>query len=94
MAQRTTGGYPYFGVPQTRAPRPAGTEPSLFGKRVILSTAEGFVEDMRAVSERYVDEHNRDVVDVASEDDYFRWMHVGQAPTTRRWESHLVWVSG
>jgi hypothetical protein len=92
MEERTTG-YPYFGVPPTRAPRPAASEPTLFGKRVILSTPEGFVEDMRAVSERYVDDRNRDVIDLATEDDYFRWMHVGSPPTSRPWESHLVWVS-
>jgi hypothetical protein len=91
MEERTAG-YPYFGVPPARAPRPAASEPTLFGKRVILSTPEGFVEDMRAVSERYVDENNKDVLDVASEDDYFRWMHLGEAPSRRRWASHLVWV--
>lgn len=91
MTQRPTG-YPYFGVPPTRAPRPAATEPTLFGKRVILSTPDGFVEDMRAVSERYVDNLNCDVIDVATEDDYFRWMHLGVRPQSRRWASHLLWV--
>ena len=42
--------YPYFGVPPAREPRPAADEPALQGKRVILSTPEGFVYDMRAVS--------------------------------------------
>ena len=40
--------YPYFGVPPARQPRPASQEPSLTGKRLILSTPEGFVYDMRA----------------------------------------------
>jgi hypothetical protein len=84
--------YPYFGVPSARPPRPAATEPSLFGKRVILSTPDGFVHDMRAASERYVDDRARDVLDVATEEDYFRWMHGGEAPPIEAWPAHLTWV--
>jgi len=84
--------YPYFGVPPTRAPRPAAKEPALFGKRLILSMSEGFIEDMRAVSERYVDEHNRDVIDITSEVGYFAWILTGKTPTRETWSTHLVWV--
>lgn len=84
--------YPYFGVPPARAPRAAANEPALVGKRLILSTPDGFIEDMRAVSDRYVDERNRDVVDVTSEVDYFAWMLTGKAPARKTWSTHLVWV--
>ena len=47
--------YPYFGAPPARKPRPAANEPALTGKRVILSTPEGFVYDMRAASEMHTD---------------------------------------
>lgn len=84
--------YPYFGVPSARGPRPAAKESALFGKRLILSTPEGFVEDMRAVSERYVDGGNRDVVDITSELDYFAWILTGKLPTRKTWSTHLLWV--
>lgn len=84
--------YPYFGVPPGRDPRPAANEPALLGKRLILSSPEGFIEDMRAVSERYVDELNRDVLDITSERDYFAWELTGKVPTRRTWPTHLVWV--
>lgn len=85
-------GYPWFGVPPTREPKPSATVPTLFGKRVILSTPEGFVYDMRAVSERYVDADNRDTIDIASEEAYFRWMLLSVPPRTAAWSAHLVWV--
>jgi hypothetical protein len=93
MTTRATG-YPYFGVPPARSPRPAAAEPTLMGKRLILSTPEGFLEDMRAVSERYVDNENRDVVDVGTEEAYYAWMLTGEPPSSEPWPSHLVWVQG
>jgi hypothetical protein len=84
--------YPYFGIPPVRAARPAANEPALLGKRLVLSTPEGFIEDMRAVSERYVDERNRDVIDITSEVGYFRWMLMGIVPARETWPSHLIWV--
>lgn len=84
--------YPFFGIPPTRTPRPAAQEPALFGKRLILSTPEGFIEDIRAITERYVDDRNRDVVDVTSEVDYFAWILTDRAPVRKTWATHLVWV--
>jgi len=84
--------YPYFGVPPTRPPRPARTVPALRGKRVILSTPEGFVYDIRAVSQIEADEEGQDVVAVVSEEDYFRWMFLERRPEPRRFPARLVWV--
>jgi hypothetical protein len=83
--------YPYFGVPPARTPRPAADEPALRGKRVILSMPDGFVYDMRACSELYEND-GRIVVDVASEEDWYRWMLDHVAPVRRRFPSRLVWV--
>lgn len=84
--------YPYFGVPPARQPRPAAQEPALRGKRVILSTPEGFVDDMRAVSQIHVDDAGEVVVDVVSEEAFYRWMLVGVVPTTTSYPHRLVWV--
>lgn len=84
--------YPYFGVPPARQPRPAADEPTLKGKRVILSTAEGFVYDMRAASESYRDGQGGKVIDIVAEGAWFRWIYAGDRPHPQRFPEHLVWV--
>lgn len=84
--------YPYFGEPPSRRPRPAIEERALRGKRVILSTPEGFVYDMRAASQPYVDSEGGSVVDIVSEEGYFRWMLTDQAPTRQSFPVRLIWV--
>lgn len=84
--------YPYFGIPPARQPRPATDEPTLRGKRVILSTPEGFVYDMRAVSQTYESQDGEDLVGIASEVDFFRWMLQGTPPEVTAYPSGLVWV--
>jgi hypothetical protein len=84
--------YPYFGVPPARHPRPASEEPALVGKRVILSTPEGFVYDMRAVSRVYRDGTGRQVVDIVTDEDYYRWMFTKRPPDPETFPALLVWV--
>jgi len=85
-------GYPFFGAPPAKVPRPAADEPALKGKRVILSMPYGFVYDMRAVSEVHTDGDGGAIVDIASEEDYFRCMFTGRAPRCETFPLHLVWV--
>jgi hypothetical protein len=84
--------YPYFGVPPPREHRPAVEEPALTGKRVILSTPEGFVYDMRAVGEVRTDGEGGVVVDILSELHYFKFMITTERPDPVPWPAHLVWV--
>lgn len=83
--------YPYFGVPPPRPPRPASEVKALRGKRVILSTPEGFVYDMRAASDAR-EEDGRIVVDVVTEEDWYRWMLGGQAPSMTTYARQLLWA--
>ncbi|HET6915585.1 MAG TPA: hypothetical protein VFH56_05790 [Acidimicrobiales bacterium] len=84
--------YPYFGVPPARQPKPATEVPALRGKRVILSMPDGFVYDMRAVSQIYTDSEGRDVIDIVSEEHYYRWMFTEESPVREAFPSRLVWV--
>lgn len=84
--------YPYFGVPPARVPRPAADEPALRGKRVILSLPDGFTYDMRAASERYATADGATVVDIITEEDWFRWMFTREGPEKRAFPIELVWV--
>lgn len=84
--------YPYFGIPPTRPPRPAADEPALRGKRVILSMPDGFVYDMRACSGLYRNAGGHEVVDIASEEDWYRWMFQRVKPHRSVFPIELVWV--
>lgn len=84
--------YPYFGVPPTRTPRPVVDEPALTGKRVILSTPEGFVYDMRAVSEVRTDGEGGVVVDILSEANFYERRFTGRRAEPVIWPAHLVWI--
>lgn len=88
----SSASYPWFGQPMAREPLPSARVPALRGKRLILSTPEGFVYDMRAATDRYVDDTNRDVIDVVTEEDWYRWMLLGTEPKRAVWAAHLVWV--
>ena len=83
---------PYFGRPPTRPPRPAADEPALQGRRVILSTPEGFVYDMRAVSEVRTDGEGGAVVEILSEAQYYEIRFTGRYAEPVAWPAHLVWV--
>jgi hypothetical protein len=84
--------YPYFGTPPVRERRPATHEPALAGKRVILSTPEGFVHDMRAVSELQTDGDGGLVVLILTEPHYFEEKFTGRRHRPVAWPAHLVWV--
>lgn len=84
--------HPFFGAPPARVPRPAADEPTLRGKRVVLSTPSGFVYDMRAASEVYTDGRGRRVLDVISEEHFYRWMLTGRLPIRESYPQVLVWV--
>lgn len=92
MTEKSEKRHPYFGVPPAKVPRPAADEPALKGKRILLSMPYGFVYDMRAISDVQTDGNGGAIVDVASEEDYFRWMFTGQTPRREPFPLHLVWV--
>lgn len=86
------GRLPYFGAPPAREPKPAREVPALQGKRVILSRPFGFVYDVRAISQIHPDADGHDVIDVVTEEDYFRWMFTRERPEPQPYPVHLVWV--
>lgn len=88
----TEARYPYFGVPPARHPRPAIQEPALTGKRLILSTPEGFVYDMRAADELRIDAAGTPRVPVVTERQHYERVLLGRETETVNWPAHLVWV--
>jgi hypothetical protein len=47
---------------------------------------------MRAVSQIQRDGDGRDIIDIATEEGYFRWMFTGERPATTIYPARLVWV--
>ena len=92
MTSQEASGYPYFGIPPARQPRPAAAEPSLTGKRLVLSTPEGFVYDMRASGEVHTDGAGNALVSVITEVEHFERNLLGTSPSPVKWPVHLVWV--
>lgn len=84
--------YPYFGRPPSREPRPASEEPALSGKRVVLSTPEGFIYDMRAAGELRTDGEGNLVVDILTESHWFDHLLTGSLFEPAVWPAHLVWI--
>jgi hypothetical protein len=84
--------YPYFGAPPTHERRPASNEPALAGKRVILSTPDGFIHDMRAVSEVQTDGAGGAIVCILTELHYFEQMYTSRRHQSVAWPAYLVWV--
>lgn len=84
--------YPYFGAPPVNERRPAANEPALAGKRVILSTPDGFIHDMRAVTEVQTDGRGGAVVYILTEPHYFEQMFTSRQHKPVAWPAHLVWV--
>lgn len=85
-------GYPYFGEPPGRERRPAAREPALTGKRVVLSTPDGFIHDMRAVSELKTDGKGGLVIDILTEPHFFEEQFTSRRHQSVQWPAHLVWV--
>ena len=75
-SERRASGVSVLRRAPARQPRHSSDEPALWGKRVFLSTPEGFVYDMRAITEVYAGSRG-DAIDIASEEDYDRGMFTG-----------------
>jgi hypothetical protein len=67
-------------------------EPTLLGKRVILSRADGFTYDMRAASDAYLDADGTPKVDIVTEEGWYKWMFTKQPPDRAPYPLHHVWV--
>lgn len=93
MTAQTVG---HLGPPPARTPTPASEARSLTGRRVILDSVEGYVHDVRAVSEVRHD-LDGDFVMVATEADWYDWSApaypIGQWPRgSKAWPVQLVYV--
>ena len=83
-----------IGAPAPREPVAVTAETDTRGRRVILQRPEGHVYDHRATSNPEVDERGRLVVNVTTEEAYWRWAITGERPAVHPWPVRLVHVEG
>lgn len=79
-------------APAPRAPERVLEGVETRGKRVILLRPEGYMSDMRAVSNPEMGEDARLYVRICSESQWFRWAITGERPLIQDYPAYLVFV--
>jgi murein DD-endopeptidase MepM/ murein hydrolase activator NlpD len=79
-------------IPPTRHAVPASTAVSLCGRRMIQQVPDGFVRDLRAVTDRYHSGSGAAVVRVCGELEWFAWAITGQTPAIVELAAATVWA--
>jgi hypothetical protein len=83
---------PALDGPQARIPRPAADAERILGCRLIQRVPDGFVRDLRAVSDIYLAGLGVPTVRVCGEAEWYAWAITGIAPSTTEVAATDVWV--
>jgi hypothetical protein len=78
--------------PRPREPQRARDAANLTGLRVVERVPDGFVRNLRAVTDIYLNARGVDVARVSSEVDWHRWAFSGTVPTTNEVLADVLWV--
>jgi hypothetical protein len=79
-------------APQPRPPRPVSITLTTLGHRVIEEVADGFLRDLRAVSDPFVSAMGHECVRVCPESDWYRWALTGETPRSYELRVNALWV--
>lgn len=79
-------------APAPRAPERVLDGVETKGRRVVLLRPEGYLSDMRAVSNPEMGADARLYVRVCSEGEWYRWGITGERPTIQEYPAYLVFV--
>jgi hypothetical protein len=83
---------PQLDAPQHRRPSSAQGAGPLLGRRVVQSVADGFVRDLRAISEPYLSTAGRTCVRVCAEAEWYEWAINGSTPPSTEVAFGDLWV--
>jgi hypothetical protein len=78
--------------PQPRPPIPVLDATCLLGRRVVQAVPDGFIRDLRTVTDVYRDANGRTSVRICGELEWYRWALVGTAPSTVETSADSLWV--
>lgn len=79
-------------APSTRFPVPVSTTQRLVGLRLIQAVPDGYVRNLRAVTDRYTAALSLEGVRVAHELDWYRWAISGKTPATEEAKAEELWL--
>jgi hypothetical protein len=79
-------------APPARNPIPVSASRNLVGLRLIQGVPDGYVRNLRAVTNVYQGAQGIDCVRVAHEPDWYRWAITGTTPATEETRAAALWV--
>jgi hypothetical protein len=79
-------------APQVRRPMPVEGAERVLGCRVAQSVPDGYVRDLRAVSDVYRDGRGTARVRICSESDWYAWASTGVTPSSADLEAKGLWI--
>jgi hypothetical protein len=81
-------------APPARLPTPATERGQLLGRRLVRAVAEGFLRDLRAVSDVYISHAGAFAVRVCAESAWYAWAFDGSTPTSMEVPVSQLWLEG
>jgi hypothetical protein len=79
-------------APPARLSTPAAFGAQVLGRRLVREVADGFLRDLRAVSDVYVSHAGAHAVRVCAESAWYAWAFDGSTPTTAEVPVNQLWV--
>lgn len=79
-------------APQERRATPAADAAQVLGRRVIQAVADGFVRDLRAISELYVNPTGTLTIRLCVESEWYAWGFAGTAPKPVDVPANGLWI--
>jgi hypothetical protein len=79
-------------APARRGPLVVTAAGRAMGRRVVQAVADGFIRDLRAVTEIYSNDKGRDCIRVCSEVEWYQWGFAGKAPATVECGVEMLWL--
>lgn len=78
--------------PQRTDPTPAAAARSVLGRRVVQAVPDGFVRDLRAATQVYINDAGQPSLRICGESDWYQWAHSGTTPSTMEVRASEIWV--
>jgi hypothetical protein len=79
-------------APPWSRPTPVASAVAILGRRLVQAVPDGFVRDLRAVSQVYVIGTGHAVVRLCGEPEWYRWAVAGTPPSTMEVAVDLLWT--
>jgi hypothetical protein len=79
-------------APPARLPTPATSAGQLLGRRLVRAVPDGFLRDLRAVSDVYISHAGGSAVRVCAESAWYAWAFDGSTPAASEVSVEQLWL--